>query len=377
MTGWRYIATRMNGDGTETPLSFDVPLSNVTITEDLSGPGGLKGSISPEQQGLKAEDGSPLFEPWSTAIYPEKDRQIRGGFLLADLPITGPKLEADCVGFTGYLNGQPYMGDLARIGVDPLDMARHLWQHKQGMKGGNLGLLLDSTKSKVKVGTAKQTKEFTTAAGEDVAFESGPYTLSWWKDHDMGKAFNDLALATPFDYRVDHSWAGDDSEQIRHELRIGYPTIGARRTDLRFMVGENVFTQPTISYSGEEYASEVVVLGAGEGRKMIRDQDARITGRLHRAVVVQDKTVTSKAAALAMASRELAWRLGEEDLTEVIVTDHPHARLGSYYPGDEILIQSPPGWTSSLYLWVRIMTIRTEPAKDRSTLTVSRVEKTE
>lgn len=368
MSGWRYLAYRLNGDGTETPLSFDVPLQDAELTDELSGPGGITGYVAPRLERLQAPDGTPVFRPWSTAIYAEKDNTIRAGAILADMPEDGPRLALDCVGWTGYLQGQPYNGELSRIGVDPMVMARHLWQHKQAMRGGNIGLDLEATTSKVRIGTEEKDVKFETSAGEDVEFKTGPYLLNWWQTHDMGKEFDDLALRTPFDYRVEHEW---DGEQVVHRMRMGHPTLGQRRND-RFMVGENVHTVPGVDYFGDEYASEVVVLGAGEGRKMVRQPAVRAAaGRLHRAVVVQDKTLTSKASAKALAERELARRLGEADITEIQVP------LGPVQVGDEIFIQSPKGWTRDLNLWVRVLAIRTRPAKNTSVLSVARVEKVE
>lgn len=370
--GWRFLATRLNGDGTETFLSNDVPLQGAQLREDLSGPGGITGTIEPEITRLRSPAGEPLFMPWSTAIYAEKDGHIRAGAILADLVEDGPKLGLDCVGFTGYLQGQPYKADGSWVQVDPLVMARHIWAHKQGMKGANLGLVLDATTSPVRIGTKEEEVKFTTENGEEVNFQTGPYTLQWWKDHDLGKAFDDLATETPFDYLVAHAWSG---ETISHRLRLGYPTIGRRRDDLRFQVGENVFDTPEVIYDGDEYASEVVVLGAGEGRKMIRGEFSKTTGRLQRTVVVTDKTLRNKKAANAAATRELSARLGDEDIDSLTVLDHPHAPIGSYTSGDEILIRSRHGWTQDIELWVRVLSIVTEPEKNQATLSVARVEK--
>lgn len=369
---WRYLAYRMNGDGTETLLSNDVPLQGPALREDLSGPGGIEGKIAPEVARLKTKDGEPVFLPWSTAVYAEKDGNIRAGAILVDLLETGPVLDLDTVGLPGYLNGQPYGGNISRVQVDPLDMARHLWDHQQARPAGNLGLTYDSTSSPVRIGTKEEDVRFTTGNGEEVSFQAGPYTLQWWKDHDMGKAFDDLAAETPFDYLVTHKW---DGERIAHHLRLGYPTLGARRHDLRFVVGENIFTQPPVRYDGDTYASDVVVLGAGEGRKMIRGGDSRRTGRLHRAAVVIDKSLRNKKSADTIAAQELAARIGDEDLDTLVVEEHPNAALGSFAPGDEILVQSPAGWSKEVYLWVRILSIVTEPEKNTATLTVARTDR--
>ncbi|MBP3044894.1 hypothetical protein KKR91_01110 [Arthrobacter jiangjiafuii] len=372
MSGWRYIATRLNGDGTEVFLSWDVPLQGAAIVDDLSGPGGIAGNISPEIARLQTVDGDPVFLPWSTAIYAEKDGHIRGGAILADLSEDGPRLSLDCVGFSGYLQGQPYTGDLSKVGVDPLAMARELWAHKQKARGGNLGMVLDSTASTVRIGTAEKSTEFTTGTGEDVAFDSGPYVLNWWSTHDMGGEFDSLAASTPFDYQVVHAWSG---ETISHRMKLGYPTLGRRRDDLRFMVGENVFVVPKIEYSGDAYASEAIVLGAGEGRKMIRGTESTVSGRLHRAVVVEDKSLTTKQAAQKVAASEVKARLGDADIDELVVREHPHAALGSFSVGDEIRIDTRDGWSSGLSLWVRILSMKTEPDLNKCTLTVARVEK--
>lgn len=369
---WRYLAYRLNGDGTETMLSNDVPLQGAVLREDLSGPGGIDGRISPEVARFKTAAGDPVFLPWSTAIYAEKDGHLRAGAILADLQEDGPDLSLDTVGFTGYPAGQPYTGDRSWVQEDPLNIVRHIWAHLQGKKGGNLGLSVEGTTSTVRVGTKEEEASFTTGNGEEVSFQTGPYTLQWWKDHDMGKALEDLATETPFDYLVDHAWSG---EAIRHTLRLGYPDIGNRRHDLRFMLGENIFDHLPISYEGDSYASEVIALGAGEGRKMIRGGDARVTGRLYRAAVVVDKTLRNKKSADTVARLELAGRIGDEDLDTLVVREHPHAALGSFRAGDEILVQSPGGWTKDVNLWVRILSIATEPDKNIATLTVARTDR--
>lgn len=394
--GWRYLAFRANGDGTETLLSNDVPIQGGAVEEDLSGPGELRGSIAPQLARLQTSTGEPVFQSWSTVIYPEKDGHIRGGFILVDLIEEGPVLQLDTVGFSGYLAGQPYTEDRSWVQVDPMTIVRHLWAHQQWRQNGNLGVTVDTTTSPVRLGTPQESVkwgEITEAqwnslralgwkgkAGdkeerlypphEDDA--TGPYTLQWWKDHDMGKVLDDLALETPFDYLVDHTW---DGERVDHFLRLGYPTIGQRRQDLRFMLGENVFTEPQLRYDGDNYASEVITLGAGEGRKMIRGGDDRVTGRLHRAAVVIDKTLRNRKSADAMARLELLARLGEADLDTLVVQEHPHAPLGSFRPGDEILVQAPAGWSGPLELWVRILSVSIRPDTDEATLRVVRTDK--
>lgn len=509
---WRFLATRLNGDGTETVLDYDIPLSGAAITEDLSGPGGITGKITPEIARLTINGGRPLFEPWSTAIYAETNGVIRAGAILAEMNESGADLELDCVGFSGYATGQPYTGARSMIATDPMDEARHIWEHLQAAPGGNLGLVLDDTISPVRLGIPENPKLTSARTGEhkartayeadkatriklDAAVKDGetdvlnaeksifgaagvtwaedsriieqssaptgtgadvnniwidkddgkvykysggkwvvlstatatavksrqaiwektkltlvelkkdrdaaktveakskdvwdkakqalqdqaggeaqPYVLGYWETHDLGQSFDDLAAETPFDYRVVHSWAGD---QIIHRMVLGYPQLGARRANLRFMTGENIMAAQAVEYSGAEYASEVLVLGAGEGRAMVRAMStAGTTGRLRRVAVVSNKAIGGSAAARKLADQEVKLRSGAADFgDDIVVRDHPNAPLGSYAPGDEILIQSDgSGWTGQLAIWCRVLTITIDTAQDTATLTVARAE---
>lgn len=362
MTGWRYLARRLNGDGTETPLHDNIQLTGVSLDRELSGPGGIDGALEPEQLAIKTLDGSPLLVPWSTAIYAEKDGEIRAGGILTNLVDGGPKLSLTCTGFSGYAQDQVFWGEYSGVGVDPLDIVRMLWAHMQGKAGGNIPLQIDGLKTPVRIGT-KDTPDNTT---------DGPYVLGWWDTHNIGQVIDDLASGTPFDYRVKHYW---DGEIIRHRLELGYPSLGTRRPDLRFVVGENIMMIPEIDYAGEDYADSVVVLGAGEGRKMIRTVAGRTPTRLHRCAVVERKDADTQAKAVKAAERELAFRQGVPDLGAFTVTSMPHAEIGAYDVGDEVQVQTRTGWHDGLDIWVRIIAISTNPETDQDELTVVRTDK--
>lgn len=368
MSRWRFAAYRMVGDGTQTKLHPDVPLSGAVVDVELSGPGGISATLKPELQGMKTAAGGPLFVPWSTAIYAIRDGHIRQGAILTNLPEDGPQLGLECVGFTGYATGQPYTADNSWVGADPLNLTRHIWAHLQSKPSGNLGLVVDGTTSPVRVGKA--------AVNGNTSKEEGPYTLGWWENHDLGKEIDDLATSTPFDYLALHQFDNGTSGGIAHRLQLGYPTIGRRRTDLRFVYGENIFDQPTIDYDGEDYADEVLLLGAGEGRKMVRGLQQRAgAGRLRRSIVIEDKSKTSVATANRAAQDELSYRLGDADLSSLVVTNHPNAPQGSYQVGDEIEVLTKKGWHDGLRIWVRILAVSTNTETDLDTLTVARSEK--
>lgn len=373
MADWRYVATRFAGDGTETIIADELPLQDVELHDDLSGPGAFTATISPEVARLKADDGNPIFRRWSTGLYAIRDGQVRCGGILATVADDGPKLSLDAVGLTGYALGMPYTGpEYQGVQVDPLDLVRRMWDHIQAQPHGNLGLVVADTTSPLRVGVKSKDVSFTTGSGESVDFTTGPYVLAPYSTTDMAKAIDDLAKAAPFDYHAAHAITGDT---ITHRLDLGYPGIGRRRHDLRFVVGENILPIPGVTYGTDDMASEVMILGAGDGRSMVIGNWAAPTDALRRVVVLENKTVRSKAAAVRLAEREARRRVEAPVLPEeVVVLNHPNAPLGSYSVGDEVLLQTADGWGDGFAVWSRIVSLATDPATDAVTLTTIRSE---
>lgn len=376
--GWRYFATRLNGDGTETFLDPDLPLEGVQIEDVLSGDQSLSGKIDPVYTRLIGPDGLPILMEWSTAIYAECDGAIRAGTILTDSGFDGPEWSLDCVGFTGYSRDLPYTGaGFQGVQVDPIDCARVIWSHIQSQPGGNIGLTLDSTTTggKVKIGTTLKQVQFDTQSGP-VSFDAGPYKLSWYGTHDLGRNVDELANETPFDYHERHAWKADGT--IGHYLDIGYPKIGRRRNDLRFVFGVNIFESPQIDRAGDLYASGTMVLGAGEGPSMvkaIREPATRPGGRLRRIAVVTDDTIRTKSGAEKRADAENQWRKTLDDISSVIVKDHPNARLGAVQVGDEIRIEGQGDWMD-VDMWVRVLSVAYEPDNGKvASYDVARVDK--
>lgn len=356
---WRFIASRLNGDGTETFLDWDVPLIDPQITDSLSAPNGLSGRIAPELKRLVGSDGLPLFREWSTALYAEQDGQIHGGGILAHSGFDGASWDLECVGFVGYLKDMPYTGAGEKfVETDTLDIVRHIWSHVQAQDGGNLGMTLDPKKSGLLVGSELASEEYDPEGGAGgLTLQTQAYKLAWYQDHDLQSNLDGLAADTPFDYHERHFWEGDT---IRHHLDFGVPTIGRRREDLRFVVGENIFVRPAVDRPGEDYASEVYALGAGEGATMIRGRAIRSRDRLRRVAIVSDSSMRRTYRANSLAQAELAWRHQLDDFTTVILRDHPHAPIGSVGVGDEIYIGGDTGWLE-IGGWCRVLSRTLRP----------------
>jgi len=367
MGNWRYLAQRLDGtgDGGEL-LDIDLPLNDVQYTDTLSGPSALSGTISPEFAKLIVS-GRPLLDEWGTAIWAEEDGNIVGGGILTSSRFDGPKWTLDCVGYAGYMYDMPYLGSWSGVEVDPLDIVREMWSHVQSQPNGNLGLIVSSLLTGVKVGTELEQVEFDTESGP-VSFEAGPAKLNWWQTHDLGNEMDKYAKETPFDYHERHQWEGD---VIKHYLDFAYPRMGRRLDTLRFVVGENIFVSPPVDRNGDDYASEILALGAGEGRTMKMAQLRQSTGRLRRVGIVEDKSARTLKAIDTVARADMAWRKNLDVVSEVVLIDHPHAPMGSVKPGDEIYLEGELDWID-LNMWVRVLSTTLQPASGNAmTLSVT------
>jgi hypothetical protein len=200
--------------------------------------------------------------------------------------------------------------------------------------------------------------ERATANSKLSAIEGGdaePYQINWWDTHDLGAVIDDLAKSTPFDYREVSRWVDDNTLGLR--LELGVPSLGVRRTDLRFEIGVNATAAPPVQE--RDYSSEVIVLGAGEGRAMVRATTTGNAGRLRRATVISRKDIGKTDTAASVARVELAARKAEWVFDSLDVIDHPMARYGSYRAGDEIYTTGDAGWIQ-LDHWVRVLEISTD-----------------
>lgn len=368
---WRYILQAIDGSGNPGAILHpDLPLTGVSVTTAVNATDELTGSITPFSRAIKES-----MVEWGCCIWAEASGQIRGGGILVHTETTGAALAIECMGLHGYAYGLPYTSGTSYNGVevDPLDVYRTIWNYIQAQQGGNIGLTLPDLKTGLKIGVELAQGEFDTQEGP-ISYESGPYQLNFWDTHDLGKAIDDLAADTPFEFREINEWDGDI---IAHRMDLAYPRFNVQRKDLRFVVGENVIIQPKVSMAGDDYANELELLGAGEGRTMVRGSASLPRGnRLRRVVVVEDKAIKSLTTAGTRAYNLLKARIEIGDLTEFTVLDHPLAPIGSVRPGDEVFISLDYDWQEGEGFWVRVRSIQYSPDEGNNyVLTVLRSDK--
>ena len=369
---WRFFAVRMDGTGGSGEIIHpQLPLQDPEIEDMLTGHNSLRGKISPEYGSLIADDGRLLLEEWGSAIFAEESGNIHGGGIVTHSGFDRADWSIECTGLTGYAKDLPYASATFFVEEDPLNIFRHIWNHIQAQPGGNVGLEVDNLYTGLQIGTVLEQVEFDTQSGP-ISFEAGPYKLAWYQDHDLDEKLGGLAADIGFDWHEEHYWDGDT---LRHRLRLGYPIIGVRRTDLRFVIGENVAVVPSVDRDGDEYADEIWTLGSGEGSAMMRGIARRDIAKLRRVAVIADPSIRTQSGVNARSDRELQWRNNLDNITELVVRDHPHADIGSISVGDEIQIQGATGWVD-LDAWYRVIGRKIAPySPEKQVLTVTRSDR--
>lgn len=359
MSRWRYFAVSLPGFSVIDP---DLPLSGVRVSRNLSAPGELSGELPIEFERLRNAD----LTQWHAAIFAEKDGQIRGGGIIDYSVRVGSVWRLECVGHSGYPNKMPYTGDgEVFTEVDPLDLYRFVWNHLQSFEDGNLGVVVDGTTSPVRIGSEEYVPLYETPDPNDTTFDDGPIRFNWYETHDLGGFLQGLAEETPFDYEETFTF---EDGAVGLGIDLYYPRRAVRREDLRFEVGVNISAPPDATEGESEYASEVMFLGAGEGREKIRAHAPRMQpGGLRRVAVVVDDTVKREAEAMSRARGELLARLGKRQIATLELIDTESLPISAIHLGDEIPLIGALGWDDAEPVWLRVVGITESPGDGMKT----------
>lgn len=378
--GWRFWATTLHGDGSETLIAQDVAFSDVSITKTLSGPDGFTAKLTPEHPVYQGANGRPIFLPWSTAIYAARGGAIRCGTIVTGMTASAEKLSVEAAGFSAYLEGMPWTNSTRRYyDRDPADVVRDVWRFAQMHPRGNLPLEVVPAEISTRVRVGERRAEVKDAGGETIQQAvDEPVLLARWETTDLGAVFEEMCELGSIDYVEEHETAADG--RILHRLRLGHPRIGRRRTDIGFVAGVNVVEIPDVDLHVDDYASEVLVLAAGEGEKMLTAHATNPKAdRLRKVRVVQEKGVGRQATANASAELRVK-RLNSHghDVDSLVVMDHPLAPLFGFELGDEVRLTGDSWWGGRLDHWVRVLEVAYQPTESdaRAVVTVTRADKT-
>lgn len=395
-------------------IHMELPVENLQISYALSGPTVISGEFGVEIRNIRDIG----LEAWGTWIHVEEDGEIRGSGILQPPKVDEyEKLSFEAIGPSAYPHGIPYLEEYSVIYTDPADIFREIWRHIQSYPDGDLGLQVIGA-TPVRFGMPKIDTEDTVQVvygtisqrhwdkllalgyeGDpeddtealypprvvlDLVLQDkpvpdendGPYQLVWWEAPDCGSELNNLAAETPFDY-VEHSSWNEDKTQINQFIDIGYPRIGRKRHDLRFAQEENLLTAVGPEETDDYYASQVVLIGSGEGRDTIRGYaGSPHPTRLRRVAVVDDPAgVSNVSRANALARAEYLRRQAILDVTEIeIDARDPNARLGSFRCGDDILLTADVPWIGEIAQWERVLSYTYDPALESIRVQLRRSE---
>ncbi|MFD7769865.1 hypothetical protein [Streptomyces sp. NPDC059787] len=325
-------------------LAWDLPLADVSYGPELNGPGSLQAVLEPH---LAHVLGS-MVDPGNTLIFAERDHRLMWGGLIWRADPEGGSYPIEAAGFSSYLSKRYDLhGNLGGRGpytnADPCKVIRDVWAYCQGQADGDLGVVVDATTSKAKIGSPEE-----------------PYATAWWEATALADVITDAVdvFGGP-EWTERVSWVGGQPER---RIRIGWPRLGSRRTDVSFSTGVNIAELEPVTFDGDAYAQVVVALGAGEGQGRRRSVDAVRDGRLRLEDVLDLPMIkgTDQLAAKARTGRVARQKRGSVE--EVDLIDHPAARFGSFQVGDDVRVQIHDQWTD-FDGWARVTGWTLTPAQ--------------
>ncbi|GAA2136668.1 hypothetical protein GCM10009760_16310 [Kitasatospora kazusensis] len=354
MAAYRYLTQHaLTGD----ILTWNLPVGDVAFGPELNGPGSFTGTLEP-----RLADVLPAFaDAGNTLLFAERDDQLLWGGLVWRAEPVGGRYPIEGAGFSSYLTRRHDLhGNLAGRGpytaADPCAVIRDVWEYCQSVPDGDLGVHVDTTPAGITVGTKEQ-----------------PYTTKPWEAPELATIVRDMtALDQGPEWTERVTWSG---RRPQRTVVVGWPRLGTRRTDLTFTTGVNITAAVPVLFDGDQYAQVVIGLGAGEGSAKVRTVDAARNNRLRLESVLDApaEKSTDRLAARTRTERTRRQRLG--DITEITVTDHPAAPIGSWAIGDDIRVTVHDQWTD-FDNWCRITawTLHPNPqgGQEKATLRLSR-----
>jgi hypothetical protein len=358
MARWRYWTQHaLTGE----MLHPALPMSDVEFGRELNGPGSFSGTLAPRFVRANAD----LLQPGIALIYVEADGFLRwGGLIWSAAPERG-KYSVEAAGWSSYLahrhdshgnlNGRaPYTFG------DPCKIIRDVWAYAQSLPDGNLGVVVDATTSSAKVGTPAE-----------------PWASFWYETPNLGDQVDDLVSEEGAPQYTNHT-EYQTNGTVRRRILLGYPRLGARRTDISFRSGINIVNAPPVTYNGDDYANTVLGTGSGEGTARRFAVNSVRDGRLRLESVLALPTVNGTDILGRRVAAERKRRQIIGDVTSIQVRDHPAAPVGSWQIGDDIPVQVSNEWVSWSG-WSRITAESIRPGagqggEDQITLTLKRAD---
>lgn len=362
MGQWRYYAKRAVGN---LWLDTNAQLGGVDITDALSAPGSGNARVIGGLGTPYAEDGRLVWGKWDTLLFAEEDEKLKWvGICTAAYPDDGD-LKIEFVGWFGWLQRVPFNNLYEVWQRNVFTVVRMLIEYSSNITNG-LDIYPSQNSSAYTVGDLQPpTRPKAPARGKGVtmaAYQNSAayknwkkaddlwvetyadykkYSLAWWEAPYVGEEIDSLAKQTDFEYKCRVEWTNRASLSYRLYFDMADDIVN-RRTDIAFIDGMNLAQRISPKDGDEDYANDIIGLGAGEGQNMNRVKLGIEDGRLYQAEFVQYKAVRDAKRLRALAQADLR-RLNNKEyaIDQVVVWDVPgFAPLTTLSVGDEVRVQS-------------------------------------
>lgn len=318
-------------------LATALPVGDLEYGDELNGPGSLTGTLAPRLLASNPD----LADPGNTLIYVESAGQLVWGGLVWDVRTQGSTYSIEAASWSSYLqhrydiDGQ-FGGRGPYTYADRCQVIRDIWAYAQSIADGSLGVVVDATTSSSTVGTPGD------------VYQSYSYDVNC-----LGDKIDDLVSgdATP-DYTCATSWNADKTGVVKR-IRLGWPRLGRRRTDISFSSGVNIIEDPQVARAGDSYAQVVIASGAGDGSAKLRQISAVRNGRLRLEAAVDAPELNGNDTLKARADAERAWRQVMGSVDSITVRNTRAAPFGSWQTGDDVYTRVNNDW-GTFTGWCRI-----------------------
>lgn len=376
---WRFYARRtVTGEWLHTNVG-----AAFELTTELNGSGFATGVIPAALDVEKAPDGRPLWWERGTTLYAELNGHLEWVGLCSFTRPTASGREVEFKGLTSAYDLIGFDGILREWEPDPFNMVRQLISNGKAQANGDVGLqIIEDGRAPTYAGDEQpprerpekvkrqrgESKEHFAEREEDRAKEQQqwdkdygerrPYLVAWWEAPYIGEELRELAREIPFDWYEQHRWTDRDNLEARHDLVLT-PRRGRERSDVRLVEGVNIGAPLDPSTDTGKYGNHVVMLGAGEGRKMRRAEVGAKDGRVRTTRYGEAKHVWGEQR-LRAAAREKHSKMGVS-----VTLDEATLRgdLGGLDLGDSVEVES-----SLITGWCRVFGITRSTTTDTITL---------
>jgi hypothetical protein len=325
-------------------LATALPVTDLEYGPELSGPGELRGTLSPK---LIASQPA-LVDPGNTFIYVESGGQIEWGGIIWDARSQGSTYTIEAASWSSYLQKRfdlhgEHGGRGPYVYTDRCQIIRNIWAYAQEQSDGNIGVTVDPTTSTSKVGIP----------GDE-------YHSYWYDLKSLGDQVDELVSdqATP-EYTCVTAWNADKTAVVKR-IKLGWPRLGTRRTDITFASGVNIIEEPEEILSGDDYAQVVIGTGAGDGSAKLRQISAVRNGRLRLEAAAAFPEINGNDILKQRVDWERALRQTLGTVEQVTLRDTPAAPFGSWQVGDDVYTRIHNDWTSFTG-WCRITSWTVHP----------------